>query len=93
MKELEQTFVMKGVGAPRYYLGGDVMELDEQWKIQDLTHAFSAETYIQNCVPKIAKMIQVKDFASHKTPMDSEYHAEMDDSLWLTVKESPNSGL
>ena len=80
MKELEQTFVMKGVGAPRYYLGGDVMELDEQWKFQDLTHAFSAETYIQNCIPRIAKMIQVKDFASYKTPMDSEYHAEMDDS-------------
>ena len=31
MKELEKTFVMKGVGAPRHCLGGDVMELDEQW--------------------------------------------------------------
>ena len=29
-KELEKTFVMKGVDSPRYYLGGDVMELDEQ---------------------------------------------------------------
>ena len=28
MKELETTYVMKGVGAPRYYLGGDVLELD-----------------------------------------------------------------
>ena len=31
MKTLEGTFTLKGVGKPRYYLGGDVMELDAQW--------------------------------------------------------------
>ena len=39
MKELEKRFLMKGVGAPRYYLGGDVHELDDQCTAQDLTHA------------------------------------------------------
>ena len=29
MEELKQTYVMKGVGAPRYYLGGDVLKLDK----------------------------------------------------------------
>ena len=29
MKELERSYVMKGVGAPRYYLGGDILELDD----------------------------------------------------------------
>ena len=30
MKELERSYVMKGVGAPRYYLGGDILELDDR---------------------------------------------------------------
>ncbi len=30
MTEMQNTFTMKGVGKPRYYLGGDVLELDEQ---------------------------------------------------------------
>ena len=29
MQELAKTYVMKGVRAPRYYLGGDVLELNE----------------------------------------------------------------
>ena len=31
MKELEKDYIMKGVGKPQYYLGGDVVELQEQW--------------------------------------------------------------
>ena len=30
MKELEKNYVMKGVGKPQYYLGGDVVELPEE---------------------------------------------------------------
>ena len=52
MKDLEKRFLMKGVGAPRYYLGGDVNELDSQWQAEGLFHSFSAETYIKNSIPR-----------------------------------------
>ena len=32
MKELEKVYVLKGDGAPRYYLGGDVLDLDDNGK-------------------------------------------------------------
>ena len=83
MKILEQTYVMKGVGAPRYYLGGDVMELDEQWQKENLYHSFSAQTYIQNLLPKVANLLQLKEFTKRKTPMDSEYHPELDESPFV----------
>ena len=28
MNNLKETYIMKGVGVPQYYLGGDVVELD-----------------------------------------------------------------
>ena len=31
MKELEKSYIMKGAGKPQYYLGGDVVELQEPW--------------------------------------------------------------
>ena len=32
MKDLEKHHIMKGVGKPQYYyLGGDVVELGEEW--------------------------------------------------------------
>jgi hypothetical protein len=31
VKELEKNYIMKGVGKPQYYLGGDVVELQEPW--------------------------------------------------------------
>ena len=80
MKELEKVYVLKGVGAPRYYLGGDVLDLDEQWEKEGLTHALSAQTYIQNCIPKLAKMIGIEQFAKKKTPFDDKYHPELDES-------------
>ena len=83
MEELKQTYVMKGVGAPRYYLGGDVMELDGQWKRQGLEYAFSASTYITQAIPKMAKLFEVEQFHRYRTPFDPEYHAELDDSPLL----------
>ena len=53
MQELEQTYVMKGVGKPQYYLGGDVIDLPSEWKQEQCTTAFSAKTYIKNYVPKL----------------------------------------
>jgi methylmalonyl-CoA mutase cobalamin-binding subunit len=57
MKKLEEVYVMKGVGSPQYYLGGDVLELDDQWKKQGIEQSFSAQTYIQGLIPKMAKLL------------------------------------
>ena len=85
MQELAKTYVMKGVGAPRYYLGGDVLELNEQWMSQGLTHAFSAETYIHQILPKMAELLGLQQFAKRETPMDVNYHPELDTSPLLDV--------
>ena len=85
MQELAKTYVMKGVGAPRYYLGGDVLELNEQWMSQGLTYAFSAETYIHQILPKMAELLGLQQFAKRETPMHVNYHPELDTSPLLDV--------
>ena len=80
MKELEQTYVMKGVGKPQYYLGGDVVDLPNEWNNEHCKTAFSAETYIRNVIPKLAAMCNKKGFRGYKTPFSDSYHAEMDTS-------------
>ena len=78
MQDLERTYVMKGVGTPQYYLGGDVVELGNPWDKEGIYTAFSAETYITNCLKKLATMCGIPEFAKHKSPMDSEYHPELE---------------
>ena len=80
MEDLKKTYVMKGVGAPEYYLGGDVVQLDEQWHREGIYTAFSAETYIRNSLDRLAKMVGIEEFPKQKTPMNSEYHPELDNT-------------
>jgi hypothetical protein len=44
--------MLKNVGNPDYYLGGNAEFLGEAWKNQGLGIAISAKTYIQNVIPK-----------------------------------------
>jgi hypothetical protein len=55
IEEFKRTYVMKGVGKPQYYLGGDVIELGKEWNKENLFRALSAETYIVNALPRLAK--------------------------------------
>ena len=82
MDELRKTYVMKAVGTPEYYLGGNVIQLGEEWEKEGITTALSAETYIENVVEKLAKMVGIDEFpkSRYKTPMAEDYHAELDDS-------------
>jgi hypothetical protein len=50
IKSLEKTYLLKSVGIPGYYLGGNVEFLGEAWKNQELGLALSAKTYIQNII-------------------------------------------
>ena len=80
MEELRKEYVMKGVGAPQYYLGGDIVDLNPDWKQEGMTQAFAATTYIKNCVPKIKKMVGIESLPKRNTPMSPEYHPELDET-------------
>jgi hypothetical protein len=49
--------MLKSVGIPEYYLGGNVEFLGEAWKNQGLGLALSAKTYIQNVIPKFEGLL------------------------------------
>ena len=54
---------MKGVGKPQYYLGGDVVGLvGPEWEKEGISESFSAETYIHNALPKLAKSCGLQEF-------------------------------
>jgi hypothetical protein len=46
IKSLEDTYMLKSVGIPEYYLGANVEFLGEAWKNQGLGLALSAKTYM-----------------------------------------------
>jgi hypothetical protein len=73
------TYMLKSVGIPEYYLGGSVEFLGEAWKNQGLGLALSAKTYIQNDIQKFEGLFG-KEFKPVETPMSERYHPEIDDS-------------
>ena len=83
MNHLATVYKMKGVGKPQYYLGGDVVDLGEEWQNHNMFCAFSAETYIRNCLPKLAEMCGLNQFSTKKTPFSDVYHPELDESSFL----------
>jgi hypothetical protein len=54
IKSLENIYMLKSVGIPEYYSGGNVDFLSEEWKNQGLGFAISAKTYVQTSyvIPK-----------------------------------------
>ena len=82
IEELKKTYILKGVGVPEYYLGGDVEILDQHWKEDGVGIALSSKTYIKNVVPKFESLFG-ETFRTFKTPMAEEYHPEIDDSPLL----------
>jgi hypothetical protein len=89
IQELRRTYIMKGVGKPQYYLGGDVVDLGPEWEKEDITIAFSTETYIANALPRLAKSCGLQDFKKFNTPFAEEYHPELDESPLLCEEKIP----
>ena len=83
MKELEKVYLLKGVGIPQYYLGGDVLNLAEDWEKEDIKMAFSAETYIKNVLEKQALACDMTEFRKESTPHAEDYHPELDSTELL----------
>ena len=79
MEDLKKVYTMKGVGIPEYYLGGDVTQLDEHWNKEDISLAFSAQTYIKNVIPKFETLFN-HTLKPVRTPMAEDFHPEVDDS-------------
>ena len=50
IEEIRSDYMLKGIGEPEYYLGGNVDPLDDTWKTENVSLAFSAQTYIKNVV-------------------------------------------
>jgi hypothetical protein len=81
LKSLEKFFILKSVGIPGYYLGGNVEILAEAWKNQGLGLALSTKTYIQNVIPKFEGLFgKVKECKPIKTSMSEGCYPEADDS-------------
>jgi hypothetical protein len=77
--------MLKSVGIPEYYLGGNVEF--HAWKNQGLGLPLTKKTYIQNIIPKFEGLFG-KEFKPIKTPMSEGYHPEVDDSPLCTEDDS-----
>jgi hypothetical protein len=82
IEELKKDYILKGVGEPMFYLGGDVKQLGQAWKREGIECALSASTYIKNSIEKVKIMVG-KTLRQHKSPMEEAYHPELDDSPLL----------
>jgi hypothetical protein len=80
IKSLKTSYVLKGVGEPEYYLGGDIVITPEA-KV-----ALTAKTYILRAVEKYEKSFKQEAFRTYHTPMEEQYHTELDESNFLTPR-------
>jgi len=87
IQELTQDYVLKGVGWLEYYLGCDVLDLDDTWKKDKVKKAISSETYIKNVISKF-KTIFGNTIHEFKTPMEVTYHLELETTPFLSPKEA-----
>ena len=87
IEEFKKTYVLKGVGVPEYYLGGNVItELDEHWKRSGINLALSAETYIEQAVERLERTLGQQFPSSYNSPMLENDHPEIDDTELCDAK-------
>ena len=81
---IKQDYVLKGVGVPEYYLGGNVEEVQNQELLEKgIRTILSATTYIQNALGKLENMFDGGPFKKCTTPMMETYHPESDETPLL----------
>ncbi len=85
--EIKQDYILKGVGIPEYYLGGNVDVLDKQWNMDGVKTGLSARTYIENVTEKM-ELLFGYEIRTYKTPMNDQYHPEMDETPLVTAREA-----
>jgi Reverse transcriptase (RNA-dependent DNA polymerase) len=94
IKELQRDYILKGIGVPRYYLGGYILELEEKWQQQEnpISTALSAELYIDNAIDKYKQLFHTPDkpfiFQLVRSPMNNAHHLEEDQTNLLNARQS-----
>ena len=88
MKKLQETYVMKGIGIPEYFLGGNIERTDEHWSKHGINISLSASTYIKNMIPKFESLLGVSLGKKITTPMAEGYHPELEESDLLNAEEA-----
>jgi len=88
----KDDYILKGIGEPEYYLGGNVKTLDKTWGGTTAT-ALLVRTYIANVVEKFEQMLAPSTemlflLRAYSTPMADGYHPELDDTPLLDPKEA-----
>jgi hypothetical protein len=84
IEEVKKDYVLKGVGMPEYYLGGNVEEVQDPSLLeQGIRTILSAKTYIHNVLGKLENMFDGGPFKKCSTPMMESYHPELDDTPLL----------
>ena len=80
IQTLKADYVLKGVGLPEFYLGGDIQHLpdDSVWHQHRVRLAMSAETYIKNALERLQRLLGTGDFRKVSSPMDTAYHPELE---------------
>ena len=88
IKKLQETYVLKGVGEPEYYLGGDVIDLDGTYKKEGVHTALSAEIYVQNVVEKYENLLNRDFHTRYSIPFGPDYHPKLDTTPLLSLHEA-----
>ena len=86
IEDLKNIYEMKGVGKPQYYLGGDIVQIGEEWKSENVSMAFSAQTYIENILPKLAGSCDIEQLPKASTPFSETFPAELEKTGFLDPK-------
>ena len=95
LDDLLRIYILKGVGVPEYYLGGNVQKVKSADSKIDLapggcTSALSAHTYIERLGSRIARLLGLEDankLRHYNSPMEADYHPEVDDTPLLTGED------
>ena len=80
--ELHKDYILKGIGQPEYYLGGNIIKLNLTWHSLGIQYSLSAKTYCMNVITKYEELLGGALW-EHKTPMEETYHPELDTSPFL----------
>ena len=84
--------MLKGVGVPEYYLGGNVQCVKYAYPDINITHnqwtsVFIAQTYIERLTERAVCLIgleKVDKLQYYNDPMEFDYHPDTDDTLLLS---------
>ena len=88
MEEINKEFILKGVGEPEYYLGGNVIKLDTAWQGQGIFTGLFAETCIKTAFKKLQEMVGSQFPTKCNSLMSKMCHPEEDNSLLLNLMEA-----